>query len=39
MIDFLIVAQSLILVQLQGLTGPQDIPVVVALGLKEAIIL
>ena len=39
MIDFLIVAQPLILVQLQGLAGPQDVPVVVALGLKEAVVL
>jgi hypothetical protein len=39
MINFLIVAQPLILVQLQGLAGPQDVPVVVALGLKEAVVL
>ena len=39
MINFLIVAQPLILVDFQGLAGPQDVPVVVALGLKEAVVL
>jgi ABC-type amino acid transport system permease subunit len=38
-IDFLIVAKPLILIMLQGLACPQDVPVVVALGLKEPIVL
>lgn len=37
-IDLLALDEPLILLQLQGLAGPENIPVVVALSMKEAVV-